>query len=294
MLMPHYRITGPEFDSGRANNPIFASQNITMNVSKTIFVSACCLSATLSVFAQTTSSKTTTTGHKTGTGAPVVTLKTTQDSLSYAIGLSVANFYKQQNITNINTALVTRAINDVNRKGKLLLDEQQAQAAIVNYMQKAQSEKASGNKKLGLEFLAANKSKPGVVTRPSGLQYMVEKQGTGPKPALTDMVRVHYHGTLIDGKVFDSSVERGQPIELNVNGVIPGWTEALQLMPVGSKWKLFIPADLAYGDRQAGPMIAPGSTLVFEVELLDIVKPGAKDAAPADSVGNKPDSSSNQ
>jgi hypothetical protein len=110
---------------------------------------------------------------------------------------------------------------------------------------------------------------------------MVEKQGTGPKPALTDMVRVHYHGTLIDGKVFDSSVERGQPIELNVNGVIPGWTEALQLMPVGSKWKLFIPADLAYGDRQAGPMIAPGSTLVFEVELLDIVKPGAKDAAPA-------------
>jgi FKBP-type peptidyl-prolyl cis-trans isomerase FklB len=263
-----------------------------MNVSKTIFASTFCLSAALSVLAQTTPTKTTTV-HKTGTGAAPVTLKTTQDSLSYAIGLSVANFYKQQNITNINTAVVTRAINDVNRKNKLLLDEQQAQACIVNYMQKAQSEKAEGNKKLGLEFLAANKSKPGVVTRLSGLQYIVEKQGTGPKPALTDMVRVHYHGTLIDGKVFDSSVERGQPIELNVNGVIPGWTEALQLMPVGSKWKLFIPADLAYGDRQAGPMIAPGSTLVFEVELLDIVKPGAKDAAPApDSTSAKPDSTS--
>ncbi len=266
-----------------------------MNVSKTIFASAFGLSAALSVPAQTTPPKTTTAAHKPGTGPAPVALKTTQDSLSYAIGLSVANFYKQQNITNVNTAMVTRAINDVNRKNKPLLDEQQAQTVLVNYMQKAQSEKASGNKKLGLEFLAANKSKPGVLTRPSGLQYMVEKQGTGPKPALTDMVRVHYHGTLIDGKVFDSSVERGQPIELNVNGVIPGWTEALQLMPVGSKWKLFIPADLAYGDRQAGPMIAPGSTLVFEVELLDIVKPGAKDAAPApDSLSSKPDSTSKQ
>jgi FKBP-type peptidyl-prolyl cis-trans isomerase FklB len=290
MLMSDNRITGPEFDFGRANNPIFASQNITMNVSKPILASAICLSATLSSLAQTAPK--TTTVHKTATGPAPVVLKTTQDSLSYAIGLSVANFYKQQNITNVNTALVTRAINDVNRKNKPLLDEQQAQACIVNYMQKAQAEKASGNKKLGIEFLAANKSKPGVVTRSSGLQYIVEKQGAGPKPALTDMVRVHYHGTLIDGKVFDSSVERGQPIELNVNGVIPGWTEALQLMPVGSKWKLFIPADLAYGDRQAGPMIAPGSTLVFEVELLDIVKPGAKDAAPApDSTGTKPDTS---
>jgi FKBP-type peptidyl-prolyl cis-trans isomerase FklB len=103
------------------------------------------------------------------------------------------------------------------------------------------------------------------------LQYQIIKEGAGPKPKLTDVVKVHYHGTLIDGKVFDSSVERGQPIQLNVNGVIPGWTEALQLMPVGSKWKLFIPSDLAYGDRQAGQMIAPGSTLVFDVELLDIV-----------------------
>ncbi len=215
----------------------------------------------------------------------VVALKTTQDSLSYAIGLSVANFYKQQNITNINTALVMRAINDVNKGGKMVLDEQQANACIVAYMQKAKSEKASGTKKIGLDFLAANKNKPGVVTTPSGLQYTILKVGTGPKPALTDMVRVHYHGTLIDGKVFDSSVDRGEPIELAVNGVIPGWTEALQLMPVGSKWKLFIPSSLAYGDQQAGPMINPGSTLIFEVELLDIVKP-----KPA----NAPDSSIKQ
>ena len=259
-----------------------------MKVIKTIFASAICLSAALYVLAQTTPKITP--AHKTGTGPAPIVLKTTQDSLSYAIGLSVANFYKQQNITNVNTALVTRAINDVNKKGKLLLDEQQAQACIVNYMQKAQSEKAQGNKKLGLEFLVANKSKPGVVTRPSGLQYIVEKQGTGPKPALTDMVRVHYHGTLIDGKVFDSSVERGQPIELTVNGVIPGWTEALLLMPVGSKWKLFIPSELAYGDRQAGQLIAPGSTLVFDVELLDIVNQTAPAPPKPDSTAAKPDS----
>jgi FKBP-type peptidyl-prolyl cis-trans isomerase FklB len=185
----------------------------------------------------------------------------------------VANFYKQQNITDINTALVTKAIGDVTRKNKLLLDDQQANTVIVGYMQRVKSEKASGNKKAGEAFLAANKGKSGVISLPSGLQYTVLKEGTGPKPALTDKVKCHYHGTLLDGKVFDSSVDRGQPIELKVNGVIPGWTEALQLMPVGSKWKLFVPSSLAYGDQQAGPLITPGSTLIFDVELLDIVKP---------------------
>jgi len=214
----------------------------------------------------------TTAAHKTAAATPVM-LKTTQDSLSYAIGLSLANFYKQQNITGVNTALVMRAITDVNKGTKLPMDEQQANACIVNYMQKEKAAKASVAKKQGEDFLAANKTKPGVVTTPSGLQYLVLKAGTGEKPKLTDMVRVHYHGTLIDGRVFDSSVERKQPIELAVNGVIPGWTEALQMMPVGSKWRLFIPSNLAYGDQQAGPMIAPGSTLVFEVELLDIVTP---------------------
>jgi len=123
-----------------------------------------------------------------------------------------------------------------------------------------------------MDFLAANKNKPGVITLPSGLQYTVIKEGTGPKPAITDKIRCHYHGTLIDGTVFDSSVERGQPIELEVNHVIPGWTEALQLMAVGSKWKLFVPSNLAYGDQSPGQAIPAGSTLVFDVELLDIVK----------------------
>jgi len=233
-------------------------------------------------FAQTTHTAAThtTAAHKSAAATPVI-LKTTQDSLSYAIGLSLANFYKQQNITGVNTALVMRAITDVNKGSKLPMDEQQANACIVSYMQKEKAAKASVAKKQGEEFLVANKTKPGVVTTPSGLQYLVLKAGTGEKPKLTDMVRVHYHGTLIDGRVFDSSVERGQPIELAVNGVIPGWTEALQMMPVGSKWRLFIPSNLAYGDQQAGPMIAPGSTLVFEVELLDIVKPKTADTPAA-------------
>ena len=249
---------------------------------KILLASSICVAIALPSLAQTAHPAAA--AHKPAAAGTPVALKTTQDSLSYAIGLSVANFYKQQNITNINTALVMRAINDVNKGNKQMLDEQQANTCIVNYMQKAKAEKASGNKKLGQDFLAANKNKPGVITTPSGLQYLVVKEGTGPKPALTDMVRVHYHGTTIDGKVFDSSVERGQPIELAVNGVIPGWTEALQMMPVGSKWKLFIPSNLAYGDQQAGPMIAPGSTLVFDVELIAIVKSKvAPEASAADS-----------
>ncbi|MBS1601304.1 MAG: FKBP-type peptidyl-prolyl cis-trans isomerase [Bacteroidetes bacterium] len=264
-----------------------------MNISKKIIFSVLLTSAGLSVLAQTKPATRTRPASASKpaaakTAAGTVALKTAEDSLSYAIGVSVANFYKQMNITKINSSLVTRAINDVNIKGKPLMDDQQCNMVMSSYIQKVKSEKASGNKKIGLDFLAANKNKPGVVTLPSGLQYSIIKAGTGPKPALTDMVRVHYHGTLIDGKVFDSSVERGQPIELAVNGVIPGWTEALQLMPVGSKWKLFIPSNLAYGDQQAGPMIAPGSTLIFDVELLDIVK---KPGAAPDSTA-KPDSTS--
>lgn len=217
--------------------------------------------------------------------APVQLLKTTQDSLSYAIGLSVANFYKQQEITNINTALVTRAINDVNKKAKVLLDEQQSNMVVMNYMQKVKADKAAPNRKAGEAFLAANKSKSDVVTLPSGLQYQIVKEGTGPKPTLMDKVKCHYHGTLIDGTVFDSSVERGQPIELSVGGVIRGWTEALQLMPAGSKWKLFIPSNLAYGDNGAGSEIKPGSALIFDVELLEIVKP-AQAQQPAEEKDN--------
>lgn len=199
-------------------------------------------------------------------------MKTGLDSVSYAIGMSLASFYKEQGITGINTAMVTRALNDAMGGKTTLLTEEQMNMSISNYLQQLKKEKAAAARKAGEEFLATNKTKPGVVTLPSGLQYLVVKEGTGPKPTLTDKVKCHYHGTLIDGTVFDSSVDRGQPIDFPVNGVIRGWVEALQLMPVGSKWKLFIPADLAYGDNQAGAKIAPGSTLIFDVELLDIVK----------------------
>jgi FKBP-type peptidyl-prolyl cis-trans isomerase FklB len=185
--------------------------------------------------------------------------------------MSLAQFYKQQGITTVNTTMITRAINDALKGNKPLLNEEQMNMSISNYLQKMKSEKSAVNKKEGEAFLAANASKPGVVTLPSGLQYSVIKEGTGPKPELTDTVKCHYHGTLINGKVFDSSVDRGQPAQFPVNGVIRGWVEALPLMPVGSKWKLFIPSELAYGDSQAGPAIGPGSTLVFDVELLEIV-----------------------
>ena len=203
--------------------------------------------------------------------AAPVTLKTSLDSMSYAIGCSIAQFYKQQGISDFNSYLVSKGISDATNQ-KPLMTEEQINMSITNYLQKIKAEKSAGNKKIGKEFLDANSKKTGVITLPSGLQYMVVTEGTGPKPTLTDKVKCHYHGTLIDGTIFDSSVQRGQPIDFPVNGVIKGWTEALQLMPVGSKWKLFIPSDLAYGDNQAGPSILPGSTLIFDVELIEIVK----------------------
>lgn len=209
-------------------------------------------------------------------GSAGTAMKTPVDSVSYALGLSLAQFYKQQGIQNINTSLITKAINDVMKGGKPQMTDEQMNMSITNYLQKMKSEKASVAKKAGETFLANNKKNAGVVTLPSGLQYQVITQGTGPKPAITDTVRCHYHGTLIDGTVFDSSVDRGQPAEFPVGGVIKGWVEALPLMNVGSKWKLFIPSDLAYGDNQAGPTIAPGSSLIFEVELLAIVNGAAK------------------
>jgi len=193
------------------------------------------------------------------------------DSFSYALGLSMAGFYKQQGIEDINTDLIIQALNDT-RNDTARMDEEEVNNAIVSYMQQVKSERAAANKKEGQAFLDSNRLKPAVVTLASGLQYQVLKEGNGPKPGPTDKVKVHYEGTLLDGTIFDSSVKRGEPIELNVNGVIPGWTEALVLMPVGSKWRLFIPSDLAYGDNQAGPDIKPGSTLLFDVELLEIVK----------------------
>ncbi|MEO6315318.1 MAG: FKBP-type peptidyl-prolyl cis-trans isomerase [Chitinophagaceae bacterium] len=219
---------------------------------------------------------------KTATKQAASFFKTPNDSLSYSIGMSLASFYKQQGITSINTTMLNRAINDI-QTGKPLLTEEQMQGCVNNFLQKKQAEKAETSRKAnsgiieanhqaGQAFLAENKTKPGVITTASGLQYQVIKEGTGPLPQPSDKVKCHYHGTLLDGTVFDSSVDRGEPIDFNVTGVIQGWVEALQLMPVGSKWKLFLPSGLAYGDNAAGPKITPGSTLIFDVELLEIIK----------------------
>lgn len=202
-----------------------------------------------------------------------------QDSISYSVGLFMAQSLKQNGMTNLNTALLTQGLEDAVKGGATRLSMEQASQIMNAYSQKqyaaknAEAMQASAeNKKIGSEFLTANKAKTGVMTTASGLQYTVEKTGTGAKPMATDRVKVHYTGKLLDGKVFDSSVQRGQPAEFGVNEVIKGWTEALQLMPIGSKWVLYIPSELAYGDRGAGADIKPGSTLVFDVELLDIVK----------------------
>jgi FKBP-type peptidyl-prolyl cis-trans isomerase FklB len=197
-----------------------------------------------------------------------------------------ANLQKQS--VPVDPAILARGLRDGLAGGKTLLTDDEAQAALkamqddLRAKQQAKIQEAAGaNKKEGEAFLADNKAKEGVVALPSGLQYKILKEGTGPKPAATDSVVCNYQGTLINGKEFDSSYKRGQPATFPVNGVIKGWTEALQLMPVGSKWQLFIPSELAYGDRGAGADIGPGATLVFEVELLSIEdKSKDKDKAP--------------
>lgn len=198
-------------------------------------------------------------------------MKTTLDSVSYGIGVSIGTSLKKDNLDKVSVDLMAKGINEA-IGGTSTMNQEQAQEVIRAYMEGVKAEKQKANTEKGKKFLEDNGKKEGVTTLPSGLQYQVIKMGTGAKPALTDKVSTHYHGTLIDGSVFDSSVERGEPVSFPVNGVIPGWTEALQLMPVGSKWKLFIPSNLAYGDQGAGGMIGPNETLVFEVELLNIEK----------------------
>ena len=206
--------------------------------------------------------------------------KTKEDSMSYALGVSIAGNLKQSNLDKgLNVDLLAAGMKAFLTGGQCKIDPAASNKMISEHMQAEQAKqaaekaaKAGENKAKGEAFLATNKAKAGVTTTASGLQYEVIKMGTGPKPTATDKVTTHYHGTLIDGTVFDSSVQRGQPAQFGVNQVIPGWTEALQLMPTGSKFKLFLPANIAYGDQGAGGMIGPGEALVFEVELISIDK----------------------
>ena len=204
-------------------------------------------------------------------------LKTNKEKISYGIGMSIGQNIKQDGI-DVDVTLLAKGIADVlsGAKPAIAMDEfRAAMEELQKDMQKKEETRnvAAGdkNKTAGEAFLAANKSKEGVKTTASGLQYTVVKEGAGKIPTAADKVKVHYTGTLIDGTKFDSSVDRGEPITFPVNGVIKGWTEALQLMKAGAKYKLFIPSDLAYGPRGAGALIGPNSVLVFDVELLEVV-----------------------
>jgi FKBP-type peptidyl-prolyl cis-trans isomerase len=225
---------------------------------------------------------------------PAGALSTQKDKTSYALGMNLAENFKSQSV-EINPNLLLKGMKDALAGGKTLLTVDEEHATLMelqNGLRKAQMEKMAQagekNKKEGETFLAANKSKPGVVTLPSGLQYKILHAGTGPKPTASDSVSCNYKGTLIDGTEFDSSFKRGEPTTFPVSGVIKGWTEALQLMPVGSKWQLFVPASLAYGDRAASNLIGPGATLIFEVELVSIQdKTAQKPSAPAPAPDKK-------
>jgi FKBP-type peptidyl-prolyl cis-trans isomerase len=228
--------------------------------------------------------------------APLV-LKTQKDKVSYALGMSMGKDLGsklKQGSVEVDQAILLRGVKDALSGSKLLLTDDEVKAVFAQLntdVRKRLEEKAKiagdANRKEGDEFLAANKTKDGVVTLPSGLQYKILTEGTGAKPTLTDSVTCNYRGTLISGIEFDSSYKRGQPATFQVNGVIKGWTEALQLMPVGSKWQLFVPSELAYGERGPGQQIGPNSTLIFEVELLSIQSKD-KPQAPAPTDPAKP------
>jgi FKBP-type peptidyl-prolyl cis-trans isomerase len=203
-------------------------------------------------------------------------LTTEKDKLSYVLGADMGKRLKDASI-DVDAKIMARGISDALNGAKAAMTDDEIRATMTNFQQALQQKQAAAikdmsdkNRKEGEEFLAQNKTKEGVVTLPSGLEYKILKAGDGPKPTATDKVKCSYRGTLLNGKEFDSSYKRNEPVTFPVNGVIKGWTEALQLMPVGSKWQLFIPPDLAYGERGAGNDIEPNSTLVFEVELVSI------------------------
>ena len=194
-----------------------------------------------------------------------------QDEISYALGLSIGQNFKASGIKTIKSEDFVAGLQDALSEGKTQMTIERARKVVNQLFARLQKEEASLNAAAGKEYQENMRHKSGVVTLPSGLQYEIIKEGTGAKPKATDKVRVHYHGTLINGVVFDSSIQRGEPAEFPLNAIISGWTQILQLMPVGSKWRVIIPPELAYGSRGAGEVIKPNMTLVFEIELLDIV-----------------------
>lgn len=197
-------------------------------------------------------------------------INTEMEKVSYSLGINVAKSVKSQGLESIDADAVAQAFKDVFEGKTLQISEEEANLVLNDYFKKMADKKKELNVAAGQAFLAENAKREAVITTSSGLQYEVLTEGSGDSPKETDKVTVHYHGTLIDGTVFDSSVERGEPASFPVNGVIPGWVEALQLMKPGDKFKLFIPSNLAYGERGAGGSIGPNSTLIFEVELISI------------------------
>ncbi|HEX4958683.1 MAG TPA: FKBP-type peptidyl-prolyl cis-trans isomerase [Lacibacter sp.] len=209
------------------------------------------------------------------TTAPKPLLKNGLDSLSYAIGVNIGTNMKMQGIENMNYITLNKGIADALKGNKPLMDENTCNMTIQQKLQEFMAKKSNAVKEEGRKFLENNKKQPGIVVLPSGIQYKILTQGNGVKPTLEDTIKVHYKGTTLDGNIFDDSYSRGEPIEFPLGGLIEGWKQALVLMPVGSRWQLFIPSEFAYGDRGAGANIPGGATLIFELELLD-VKPVKK------------------
>lgn len=198
-------------------------------------------------------------------------LKGAADKFSYSLGMDIGKNVKESKFDSLDVDIMIAGLEDVIKGGDVKFTAEESQQIVREYLSGLQEKKAQANLKEGEAFLAENAKKDGIVTLESGLQYEVLKMGNGEKPTATSTVKTHYHGTLIDGTVFDSSVDRGEPASFPVNRVIAGWTEALQLMPVGSKWRLYVPSNLAYGPQGSRGAIGPNETLIFEVELLEIV-----------------------
>lgn len=255
------------------------------NLTTCLLLAGACLSAsamaqdgTASKQASTSQTSSATSSQQSAPAAtPVIPgLPTKKDQISYALGMNVGKGLHRESI-DVDPNLIMQGLKDAMAGGKMLMTDEQAQQTMMQLQSEVRDQEEAkrkqaveANLKKGDAFRAANKAKPGVVTLPSGLQYRIIKQGTGPKPTPNDVVTCNYRGTLIDGTEFDSSYKRGEPATFPVKGVIKGWTEALQLMPVGSKFELVLPPDLAYGERGAGQDIGPNETLVFEVELMSI------------------------